>query len=102
MKKYAFIIAILFYFHPAYSQSNASFAGEIAVFQHSDSINFPPKRAILFVGSSSFRKWTDGQDYFPGYMIINRGFGGSQSNRAGVSPVLTARQKAFSAAIRMV
>jgi len=30
-----------------------------------------------------------------------RGFGGSQSNNAGVSPVLTARQKAFSAAIRI-
>ena len=31
-----------------------------------------------------------------------QGFGGSQSKRAGVSPVLTARQKAFSAATRMV
>ena len=30
-----------------------------------------------------------------------RGFGGSQSNRTGGSPVLTARQKAFSAAIRI-
>ena len=30
------------------------------------------------------------------------GFGGSQSNRTGVSPVLTARQKAFSAAIKTV
>lgn len=78
MKKYAFIIAILFYFHAAYAQSNASFAGEIAAFRHSDSIAFPPKHAILFVGSSSFRKWTDVQDYFPGYTIINRGFGGSQ------------------------
>jgi lysophospholipase L1-like esterase len=37
----------------------------------------PPKNAILFVGSSSFTKWTDVQNYFPGYTIINRGFGGS-------------------------
>ena len=29
------------------------------------------------MGSSSFTKWTDVQDYFPGYTIINRGFGGS-------------------------
>lgn len=37
----------------------------------------PATRGILFVGSSSFTKWTDVQDYFPGYPIINRGFGGS-------------------------
>lgn len=78
MKKYLFIIAILLCTDHAHSQSNASFAGEIAAFRYSDSISFPPKDAILFVGSSSFRKWTDVQDYFPGYTIINRGFGGSQ------------------------
>jgi lysophospholipase L1-like esterase len=37
----------------------------------------PPLHAILFVGSSSFTKWTDVQNYFPQYPIINRGFGGS-------------------------
>lgn len=31
----------------------------------------------MFIGSSSFTKWTDVQDYFPEYKIINRGFGGS-------------------------
>jgi len=53
------------------------FADEIAAFKKQDSIAFPPKHAILFVGSSSFRLWKDVQDYFPGYAIINRGFGGS-------------------------
>jgi lysophospholipase L1-like esterase len=53
------------------------FADEIAAFKKKDSISFPPKHAILFIGSSSFRKWTDVQDYFPNYTIINRGFGGS-------------------------
>ena len=38
----------------------------------------PPKNAILFIGSSSFTRWKDVQDYFPGYPIVNRGFGGSQ------------------------
>ncbi len=37
----------------------------------------PAPHSILFVGSSSFTKWTDVQDYFPGYPILNRGFGGS-------------------------
>jgi lysophospholipase L1-like esterase len=53
------------------------FADEIATFKKQDSITFPPKHAILFVGSSSFRMWKDVQDYFPAYTIINRGFGGS-------------------------
>ena len=46
-------------------------------FKKQDSLNPPPANAILFVGSSSFRKWTDVSNYFPGYTIINRGFGGS-------------------------
>ena len=53
------------------------FAEEIAAFKKADKLKFPPKNAILFVGSSSFRMWSDVQDYFPGYTIINRGFGGS-------------------------
>src|SRR5205085_6076391 len=53
------------------------FYDEIQNFKKQDSTNPPPQHAILFVGSSSFRKWTDVQSYFPGYTIINRGFGGS-------------------------
>ncbi|MBK5270315.1 MAG: G-D-S-L family lipolytic protein, partial [Bacteroidia bacterium] len=53
------------------------FADEIIAFKIQDSIQPPAKNSILFVGSSSFRKWTDVQNYFPGYSIINRGFGGS-------------------------
>jgi lysophospholipase L1-like esterase len=53
------------------------FWNDIQNFKKQDSASFPPKNAILFIGSSSFTKWTDVQDYFPGYTIINRGFGGS-------------------------
>jgi len=53
------------------------FWSDIQAFKRQDSISFPPKNEILFIGSSSFTKWTDVQDYFPGYTIINRGFGGS-------------------------
>lgn len=55
----------------------APFYSEIQQFKKEDNIHFPPKHAILFLGSSSFRKWTDVQKYFPSYPIINRGFGGS-------------------------
>jgi len=53
------------------------FWNEIQAFKKQDSASFPPPGEILFVGSSSFNFWKDVQDYFPGYPIINRGFGGS-------------------------
>ncbi|WP_298300930.1 GDSL-type esterase/lipase family protein [Hydrotalea sp.] len=53
------------------------FYQEIQAFKQQDSLQFPSANAILFVGSSSFQKWKDVQDYFPNHTIINRGFGGS-------------------------
>jgi lysophospholipase L1-like esterase len=51
---------------------------EIEAFKKADSAKMPSQKAILFIGSSSFTLWKDVQDYFPGYAIVNRGFGGSQ------------------------
>lgn len=82
MRKHQFLrrlnlfIAFLLCFNFVKAQ-HAPFYSEIQKFKKEDSANFPPKHAILFLGSSSFRKWTDVQKYFPGYKIINRGFGGS-------------------------
>lgn len=59
------------------SQGQTPFFSEIQHFKEIDSLNPPKKSAILFVGSSSFTKWTDVQSYFPDFSIINRGFGGS-------------------------
>lgn len=53
------------------------FYEDIQAFKKQDSIAPPPTQAILFVGSSSFTKWTDVQNYFPHFAIVNRGFGGS-------------------------
>jgi lysophospholipase L1-like esterase len=53
------------------------FYKEIIAFKKRDSIGFPPTHAILLVGSSSFTKWTEVQNYFPNHSIINRAFGGS-------------------------
>jgi lysophospholipase L1-like esterase len=73
LKPFLFIICILASFQ-SFAQP---FADEIQAFKNQDKLNPPPADAILFVGSSSFRKWTDVSNYFPGYTIINRGFGGS-------------------------
>lgn len=53
------------------------FIDEIRAFKQQDSVKAPPPNPILFIGSSSFRFWTDVNQYFPGYTILNRGFGGS-------------------------
>ncbi len=68
----------LFFFTISLLHANGQpFANEIADFKKQDSISSPPKNAILFVGSSSFRMWKNVQDAFPEHIIINRGFGGS-------------------------
>lgn len=51
---------------------------DIQNFKKTDLESAPPKDAILLIGSSSFTKWQDVSDYFPGKVIINRGFGGSR------------------------
>lgn len=81
MKKilaYLLLVFVLFTFSiSGFAQQKPAFWNEIQEFKKADSIHQPPKKSILFVGSSSFRKWTDVQDYFPKHKIINRGFGGS-------------------------
>lgn len=51
---------------------------EIQEFKKIDQQNGIPKKPILLVGSSSFTKWTDVSEYFPGKTIVNRAFGGSR------------------------
>ena len=75
MKK--IIIVLLFFIAGVTLVTAQPFAEDIVAFKKQDSASFPPKNAILFIGSSSFTFWKDIPDYFPGYKIINRGFGGS-------------------------
>ena len=49
----------------------------VRAFEESDRANPPPKGGVVFLGSSSFRRW-DLEKAFPGRGLINRGFGGSQ------------------------
>jgi lysophospholipase L1-like esterase len=50
---------------------------EIRAFEQSDRESAPAPGAILFVGSSSIRMWSDLASDFPSAKVINRGFGGS-------------------------
>lgn len=79
MKIYILISSFLFGMLTATAQTTTAipFQDEIDVFIKKDSIAMPAANSILFVGSSSFNYWKDISNYFPGYPIINRGFGGS-------------------------
>src|ERR1700712_77926 len=77
MKNKFAVTAFLCFLLSLFVHAQAPFYNDIQHFKKLDSTSFPPKNAILFVGSSSFTKWKDVQEYFPSYPIINRGFGGS-------------------------
>ena len=76
MKK-LLLLAFLFAISVTVFAQHPPFYNDIQRFKKEDSLDFPKKKSILFIGSSSFTKWKDVQDYFPSHHIINRGFGGS-------------------------
>ena len=61
----------------AIAQTAPPFWNDIVAFKKLDSIQPPVAHPILLIGSSSFTKWKDVNEYFPGYPIVNRGFGAS-------------------------
>ncbi|MBZ5857815.1 GDSL-type esterase/lipase family protein [Flavihumibacter profundi] len=77
MHRFKLIYLLVLFFGQGMMAQSPPFFDDMQAFKKMDSVHKPPKQAILFVGSSSFTKWTDLQDYFPGYTLINRGFGGS-------------------------
>jgi lysophospholipase L1-like esterase len=78
MKKSIFL-ALLFtaFFSAIKAQQNLPYWNEVQGLKKKDSIKFPAPNQILMIGSSSFTKWTDVQDYFSSYPMLNRAFGGS-------------------------
>lgn len=74
---YIILLFLVFGFSEMQAQTAPAFWSDILAFKKLDSAKKPEPNSILFIGSSSFTKWKDVNDYFPGYPIINRGFGGS-------------------------
>ncbi len=73
---FIFVVGAYAVFCSAYAQKPPFFE-EIQTFKKQDSAAMPPKNAILFVGSSSFRMWSNIKEDFRMHSVINRGFGGS-------------------------
>lgn len=77
MKTLKIILIFIIVVFTVKAQEQPAFYNEILNFKKQDSLRFPPKNAVLFIGSSTFTKWKDVQTYFPKHVIVNRGFGGS-------------------------
>lgn len=75
---FVFLVFAFTYFGNTANAQQPAFYKEIAAFKRQDSLAFPAKKSILFVGSSSFRLWKTLQQDFEAYPIINRGFGGAR------------------------
>ena len=76
MKKIILLLLCISYL--SINAQEKPFWSEINAFVKQDSINKPKDGIILFVGSSSFRLWTDLKKDFNNETIVNRAFGGSK------------------------
>jgi hypothetical protein len=62
------------------SRQAVRFAKDIDAFLAADSVHPPPKDAILFIGSSTFRMWTHVDEHMAPLPAFNRAFGGSRTH----------------------
>jgi len=76
--KLALLLIAITFGLKAFAQTGFPFDNEIRDFKRQDSLHFPKPDGILFIGSSSIRKWTDLEQRFPGEPIVRRGVGGSE------------------------
>lgn len=77
IKIFLLLLGILFSAN-VFAQKGFPFDNEIRAFKHEDSLSFPKPDGILFIGSSSIRKWTDLEQRFPNEPVIRRGVGGCE------------------------
>jgi lysophospholipase L1-like esterase len=60
------------------AQNSERWEKAIVAFESQDRKSPPSVGGVLFIGSSSIRKWDSLSEDFPGKNVINRGFGGSK------------------------
>ena len=62
------------------AQDKPRFWYDVQTIRHYDVMYTPPADPILFIGSSSIRKWNDLERTFAPYVAMNRGIGGAEVN----------------------
>ncbi|MFD2289117.1 GDSL family lipase [Pedobacter petrophilus] len=81
MKKiFVAIVCSIFLFINASAQNKPAFWEDVQTIKKYDQMYKPPVNPILFVGSSSIRKWDDLIQVFAKYNVLNRGIGGAVTN----------------------
>ena len=82
IRKTAGFIVILYFLinGTAYSQTKHAYWDDVQTIKNYDKIYKPPAHPVLFVGSSSIRKWDNVQQVFANYNALNRGIGGAVIN----------------------
>ncbi len=63
---------------PARAHDFAKWEKEISSFEKTDAESPPKKGGVLFIGSSTIKRWRTLAKDFPKHDVINRGFGGSE------------------------
>jgi len=81
MKKIIFTLILSpFLFIAAFAQNKPAFWEDVQTIKKYDQMYKPPVQPILFVGSSSIRKWDNLTQVFAKYNVLNRGIGGAVTN----------------------
>lgn len=75
------VVLIVFLVLISNGQDPARFQEEVAnLSMRYDSVWDQSKETIVFTGSSSIRFWEELQDIYPGFQVVNTGFGGSHAS----------------------
>lgn len=81
MKKIIFTLILSpLLFIATFAQNKPAFWDDVQTIKKYDQMYKPPVQPILFVGSSSIRKWDNLTQVFAKYNVLNRGIGGAVTN----------------------
>lgn len=80
MRKLFLSVLVALLFQSSFAQTQPRFWDEVQTLKKFDQQYQFPSHPILFVGSSSIRKWDRLQVVFGKYNVINRGIGGAATN----------------------
>jgi lysophospholipase L1-like esterase len=77
MKKVCLILLIIIQQTLLSAQNKPGFWDDVQTIKKYDQMYTPPANPILFIGSSSIRKWDNLERTFADYIVMNRGIGGA-------------------------
>lgn len=77
---FPFLLGALLSANSLPAQEQVRYQEDVRTIKKFDQMYAPPANPILFVGSSSIRKWDDLERTFADYVVMNRGVGGAVTN----------------------